>query len=627
MYPTVLAVAALLVLTESFYLRPALLTGRGVLTGLDYYQLHIRRLRFAREALFGARHTLPAWYPRELLGAPFRANLQSFPWIPTRLVLLAFDPSVAYTVGVAMAAGLAALFTFLYCRSAGVSRLGAFAAGGTFASAGYFASRVMAGHLPLLEAYPALPLLLWLVDRAKQAGKQRRDLVWLAIATACVVAAGHPQLPAYAVGAALAYAVLKKRFRAAGAMILGAGLTLAAWWPMLLLIGRSTRVLHLATPENDISIPYRRLLALIRPGADGWPYPVSESVLHEFTGYPGHAYFWDTAAYVGILPLVAIAALAVRCVVLRRRPESRWTFLAVLSVAAFVCALPMASPILHALPGTLLRSPARLLYISTFGAAAAVGVFVDWLRKGRWTRYLVLVLLAAHFADLRWFCDRFIQVNLRDESPPLFHEIIDRETGDARIAEQRFNELHTNDDRHDDAGGFDSIFLADSYRGIMRLAGFPPKTNRQLIDATTLPESALEAMGVRFVITGESRPDLEFVATSDDVNLYRVPNPFPRASFPGTVDYQRPSSDEILLHTRSAEAGVAEILESWDPGWSASVDGAPAPVRPWNGLGMAISVPGGEHVVRLIYRTPGRGMGALLSLASMAGLVALIART
>jgi hypothetical protein len=34
------------------------------------------------------------------------------------------------------------------------------------AGAGFFASRVMAGHLPLLEAYPALPQLLWLVDRA-----------------------------------------------------------------------------------------------------------------------------------------------------------------------------------------------------------------------------------------------------------------------------------------------------------------------------------------------------------------------------------------------------------------------------------------------------------------------------
>ena len=618
-----MAVAALLVLTESCYLRPDLLTGRGVLAGLDYYQLHIRRLRFAREALFGPQHTLPTWYPREVLGVPFAANLQSFPWIPTRLVLLAFDPSVAYVVGIATAAALAALFTFLYCRRGGLGRAGSVAAGFTFACAGFFATRVMAGHLPLLEAYPALPLLLWLVER----GEQRRNLIGLGIASACVVAAGHPQVPAYAMASALLFGVLTRRFRAAGAMLLGAGLTLAVWWPMLLLIGRSTRVLGLAAADNDISMPYGRLLALIVPGIDGWPDPVTLAERHEFSGYPSYAYFWDTAAYVGILPLIAIAGLGIRCAMQGRMPEFRWKFLALLSLAAFLCALPFASPLLHALPGTILRSPARLLYLSTFGASVAVGVFADWLRQMRWAKYLVLVLLAAHFTDLGWFCHWFIQVNPRDERPPLFHEIIDREAGDARIAEERTSDQHTNDDRHDDAGGFDSIFLANSYRGVIHLAGFPPETNRQIIDATQFPRGALEEMGVRFVITGESRSYLEFVATSDDMSLYRVPHPFPRASFSGAIDYQRPSSDEILLHTGSGEPGMARLLESFDPGWSATVDGAPRPVRPLNELGMGVPVPAGNHEVRLVYKTPGRAMGVVLSAISLAGLVLLIKRT
>jgi hypothetical protein len=624
-----LAVAALLVLTESCYLRPSLLTGRGVLAGMDYYELHIRRMRFAREALFGGQHTLPAWYPREVLGTPFAANLQSFPWIPTRLVLLAFDPSVAYAAGVAMAAALAALFTFLYCRRAGLGRVGAVAAGFTFACAGFFAARVMAGHLPLLEAYPALPLLLWLVER----GEQRRNLIGLGIASACLVAAGHPQVPAYAMAAALLFAVLTRRFRAAGAMVLGAGLTLVVWWPMLLLIGRSTRVLSLAAPENDIAMPYGRLLALIVPGIDGWAYPVTLADRHEFSGYPNYAYFWDTAAYIGILPLVAIAGLGIRCAMERRMPEFRWTFLALLSLAAFLCALPFASPLLHALPGTILRSPARLLYIPTFGAAVAVGIFSDWLRRVRWAKQLVLLLLAVHFADLGWFSSLFIHVDERDESPAAFQATIDRETGDARIAEERTSDLNSNDERHDDAGGFDSIFLANSYRSVIHLAGFPPETNRQIIDATQFPESALEQMGVKFVITSEPRSDLEYVATNDDdVSLYRVPHPFPRASFSGasfsgTIGYRRPSSDEILLHTRSGKGGIAQILESWDPGWRAAVDGAPVQVRPSNGLGMAVALPAGEHTVRLQYGTPGRAMGVVLSAISLAGLGWLVRRT
>src|SRR5450755_1861086 len=161
-----ISVSLLLILTGAIYIRPSVFFGDQMLAGSDYFQLHIRHIAFARDALFGPRHFLPAWYPRELFGAPFSANIQSFPWIPTRLVLFAFDPAIAFAAGVAIAALLAALFTYLYCKRAGLSEIGAVTAGWTFACAGFFASRVFAGHLPLLEAYPALPLLFWLADRA-----------------------------------------------------------------------------------------------------------------------------------------------------------------------------------------------------------------------------------------------------------------------------------------------------------------------------------------------------------------------------------------------------------------------------------------------------------------------------
>src|SRR5208283_167947 len=117
-----IAMAFLLVLTESVYLRPSLVDGTQQLVGADYKQLHVRHIAFAREALLGVRHTVPGWDPHEFMGTPFAANLQSFPWIPTRFALFLLDPEIAYVAGVAIAAGLAALFTFLYCRRAGLSR-------------------------------------------------------------------------------------------------------------------------------------------------------------------------------------------------------------------------------------------------------------------------------------------------------------------------------------------------------------------------------------------------------------------------------------------------------------------------------------------------------------------------
>src|SRR5881227_2678435 len=67
---------------------------RTMLMGIDFMNIHIRRIRYASEAVFGPQGYLPNWHTRELGGSPFRANLQSFPLIPTRLLLffLRLDP-------------------------------------------------------------------------------------------------------------------------------------------------------------------------------------------------------------------------------------------------------------------------------------------------------------------------------------------------------------------------------------------------------------------------------------------------------------------------------------------------------------------------------------------------------
>jgi uncharacterized membrane protein YfhO len=66
------------------------------------------------------------------------------------------------------------------------------------------------------------------------------------------------------------------------------------------------------------------------------------------------------------------------------------------------------------------------------------------------------------------------------------------------------------------------------------------------------------------------------------------------------------------------------VLESFDPGWTATVDGQAAPVLPANGFEMAVPIAFGGHVVRLRYETPGRMTGVWLSLASLMGLAGLV---
>ena len=672
-----LAVAVMLLAVVAIYCPPELLSGESMLYGMDFWSLHLRRLTFAREHLALLGSTLPAWYPRELFGAPFWSNLQSFPWIPTRLLLLAFEPCDAYAIGVNLAAGLAALFTYLYGRRLGWGPAAAALAGWTFAAAGFFAARVTVGHLPNLEGYPALPLLLWLGDRVLRDAAGAGRLAALAAATACVVVAGHPQLPAYAVASALVYLLWvgpRRRARqGAAAMVLGAAATLVVWWPMLGLIGRSTRVLPLATAENDLALPYSRLGAFFLPWKDGWPDAVQRAPAEAFSGFPNDAWFWDTVVYVGILPWLAVLGLLVAVVLRRRWPSRRASFHACLGIGSLLLALPLAREFTALVPGTYLRSPARLVYLTSFALSLGAGAALEaWLRAERPRaaplRALAAALVVAlHVADLSAHDRHFIRLR-----PPLFdfpaaESWIAREVGSGRVAIDYNLSLSFNR-RFDDAGIFDSLLLARPYRALIALSGWRPDTNVQSFSASSLPAHALADLGVRFVVTRGNPRGLERLL-GGRYPLYRVPNPGPRAAFfpiqrvefmdeehaltrlgqrgrslrdtlvlaptarsllpaaganstssreaPSEVEYERPDSDRISLRLEAPGSGFVRVLESWDPGWTASLDGEPVPVLLADTFALAIAVGPGEHHLELRYATPGARTGAVGSLLSV----------
>jgi hypothetical protein len=290
---------------------------------------------------------------------------------------------------------------------------------------------------------------------------------------------------------------------------------------------------------------------------------------------------------------------------------------------------------------------------------------VDAVRTLPWPRRALhaglAVILALHFADLWRFANRFIKTYPRDEGPAAFEATLDREIGDARIADERDGNTPLYGERYDDAGGFDSVFLARFNRAYLALAGAPPDTNEQVFDASLLPRRALEAMGVRFVISTDERRDLPLAGESNGEHLYRIPNPAPRVRFipagraefepefripaifaagswdrlllepsarrqvptgaatntAANLSWSRPSPGEIDVRSSNAQPGFVYILESFDPGWTAGVDGMSAAVLPANGFAVAVPVPPGVHAIRLIYRTPGRGTGLVLSLASL----------
>jgi Bacterial membrane protein YfhO len=673
-------VAMLLAVVAVYWPPPA--QPNSVQIALDYWQLHARRMEFARDGLFASAPVLPAWYPRELFGTPFWSNVQNFPFIPTRLlVLLTMDPAGPYTyaIAVTLSAGLAALFTYLYMRKLGVGLTGAAAAGWTFACSGYYASRVAAGHLPLLEAYPGLPLLMWVVESLIQAHRRdeplRRWIGLTAISSSCVMLAGHPQLPVYAMGVAGLYALwrggLGRAFRIWSFMVLGVGAAAFALVPMGMLINRSTRVLALAPPPNDLSMPYGRLAAFFLPWRDGMPPLLDPANANPFHGYPNLAYFWDTVCYTGLLPWIAVIILLSfgAKTKFERHTTKVALFVAVSGLAGIVLSLPVLHQAASVLPGTILRSPARLIYLTEFALALALGAGIHAVfatAQPRVARVVVPLLLSIHFIDLGAHDRQFIlrgSLGMPRAESEIFENIF-RNVGDGRAAID-YHVLLSVNRRVDDVGFFDSIMLARPYGAILSLANAPRALNIQTFNGSEMSLRALAAVGVKFVVTTVRRDDLRSEGDIYGITIYSISSPSGRAEFfdadnikymsteaihaklrdrdfdlsslllpleampsepqsmvkrsneHAMVEYRRPNSDHIECTVTTGQSGYLRIIESWDSGWSATVDGSPVPIVPALDALLAVPIGPGRHEVRFIYRTPGAVAGRTISLVSL----------
>lgn len=71
--------------------------------------------------------------------------------------------------------------------------------------------------------------------------------------------------------------------------------------------------------------------------------------------------------------------------------------------------------------------------------------------------------------------------------------------------------------------------------------------------------------------------------------------------------------DEVTARCESSGPALAVFVEQMAPGWTATVDGAPAPIGVGNGAVRVVPIGAGQSEVRLAFTTPGRRLGLGLS--------------
>jgi hypothetical protein len=75
-------------------------------------------------------------------------------------------------------------------------------------------------------------------------------------------------------------------------------------------------------------------------------------------------------------------------------------------------------------------------------------------------------------------------------------------------------------------------------------------------------------------------------------------------------------TDRVRIVGNDASAGILVLLDSYGDGWSATVNGAPAPIVPAYGAFRGVEVPAGRWEVAMAYRVPGLRAGLVVAVAA-----------
>jgi hypothetical protein len=91
----------------------------------------------------------------------------------------------------------------------------------------------------------------------------------------------------------------------------------------------------------------------------------------------------------------------------------------------------------------------------------------------------------------------------------------------------------------------------------------------------------------------------------------------PSESATESVIYKRLSPDHFTVEVEAQAAAMLMLSEIWDPGWIATVDGAPAAIQQVNYVFQGIAVPTGRHVVDVRYSPPYLLLGIGISIGTV----------
>jgi O-antigen/teichoic acid export membrane protein len=362
---------------------------------------------------------LPLWNPYLFAGAPFLASGQHSALYPFSLLFYipGLDPLRMYGWFIVSQFFLAGLFTYIFLRALGQSRVAAFAGGLIYEFSLFM---VVSVTFPMIVAGAAwLPLVLacveWILRQQPALGGRPATLPWVALggfALGCQILAGHPEVVYYTLlisGAYSAFGLVQHAIRNTR-YVIRPSLYLLAMVALGLALGAVQLI-----PLVDVLQDNFRVGSATLEQVRGWAYParhILAFIIPNVFGNPAHHGYWDVftwqwtpvtvnalsqpitkidwgiknyvegGAYVGILPML-LALFGIFSLFEQREYRKQKTFFALLALLAlaFAFGTPLYA-LVYYLPGAnQLHSPFRWVWPFGLCIAALAGFGLDYLRE------------------------------------------------------------------------------------------------------------------------------------------------------------------------------------------------------------------------------------------------------
>ncbi len=639
----------------------------GGLVGGDTYPYFLPQKTVLAQSF--ARGELPLWHNLTGLGYPLHAESQAGVFYPTNQILYRLLPvNTAYNTSIIMHYWLAFVFAWRFARCQWISMWPALLAALVYVY-GWFPARISLEWSIIGGLW--LPLTLWLTELLVASPSARR----FACLSGCLgihLLAGHFTLAFINQLTILSYAALRimmsgrdsscaaipaRRFflfpTAVAAGLLIAAVQLVPSYELKLMSQRAGDQKEFDPTYGHMPPAYATQLL-----ASWWYWHTPEmKATRAIMKTPG-AVAADTNTveahlYWGLIPFGLVVCSLIRC--WRCGFESRAQIIwLVLSLGGLAYATGWLMPLTRHLPGFgFFMGPGRYTIVTALGGGLFAGMMLDRIVR-RFsvvkTASLTILVCALTLPDLQW-SSRIIQDAVVVEQPPIAQM-------DASWLRQTLAADGESPKRllapGPNVGNLFGVSCIPQYLGIgpsvYQDSALRPPMGAENSDevyprADTIAQ--LESLGISHILTLDpiTRPSdkLEEPRQYPDTflnaiwargmkscYLYRLRSEPQRvAADPPDVmtSFQLLTAEANSVEIKvdlTAEASVI-LRELMYPGWTVTVDGAAAVANASDGIMRSVLVSEGTHNIRWTYRPTSFYLGALISIVTLTGLLAVVA--